>query len=138
MMALCVQHPRAVKSLFDCGFPRQSVQPPARRSAALDRCSGVVVGSPFAQAARIKRDAIRELYDKYGGWVTVGGERSKVWACSDMDYRLWSAYSKSLQQYLVECQRVSPPRVRVGISEIQVGVRRLREATGVCFFFCGK
>ncbi|CBJ27625.1 beta-1,3-n-acetylglucosaminyltransferase, putative [Ectocarpus siliculosus] len=29
------------------------------------------------KAARLKRDTIRELYDKYGGWVTVGGERSQ-------------------------------------------------------------
>lgn len=30
----------------------------------------------------MKRDTLRELYDKYGGWITVGGKQSKVggWA----------------------------------------------------------
>ncbi|CAN0055017.1 unnamed protein product, partial [Ectocarpus fasciculatus] len=38
----------------------------------------LLLGPPsLAQAARLKRDTIRELYDKYNGWVTVGGERSK-------------------------------------------------------------
>ena len=30
------------------------------------------------QDARIKRDTLRELYDKYGGWISVGGKQSKV------------------------------------------------------------
>lgn len=38
-------------------------------------CNGCV-----AQEAQIKRDTLRELYDKYEGVITVGGPKSKVGA----------------------------------------------------------
>lgn len=32
----------------------------------------------IVQEGREKRDALREMYDKYEGWISVGGKDSRV------------------------------------------------------------
>lgn len=31
-----------------------------------------------SQASRERRDMLREIYDQYDGWITVGGTKTKV------------------------------------------------------------
>lgn len=73
------------------------------------------------QEGRQKRDALREMYDKYEGWISVGGTDSRVSAQTAVSTHLVGAQTSNFKQHSTGLEkvveRVCRKKVEKGFSE---------------------